>query len=92
MQQEHAESIAIKALGWLSGDRDLMGMFMAASGADIGDLRKIAGDPVFLGSVLDFILMDDSHVTGFCNAAGLPYEAPMQARHSLPGGEQVNWT
>ena len=92
MQQDQAESIAIQALGWLASDGGLLGMFMSASGADINDLKKIAGDPVFLGSVLDFILIDDSHVTGFCDAANLPYDAPMRARQALPGGAQVNWT
>ncbi|MBZ0129272.1 MAG: DUF3572 domain-containing protein [Rhodobacteraceae bacterium] len=92
MQQDQAESIAIQALGWLASDGDLLGMFMGASGADVSDLRKIAGDPVFLGSVLDFILIDDSHVTGFCDATNLSYDAPMRARQALPGGAQVNWT
>jgi len=37
-------------------------------------------------------MMDDAWVMGFCDAVGLPYEAPMQARAALPGGEQVHWT
>jgi hypothetical protein len=36
--------------------------------------------------VLDFLLMDDAWVVAFCDAAGLPYEAPMRARAALPGG------
>ena len=92
MRQDFAENVAIQALGWLAGQDDLMPVFLGASGMDVNDLKQIAADPVFLGSVLDFILLDDSHVTGFCDAANLPYETPMQARQMLPGGEVVNWT
>jgi len=42
--------------------------------------------------VLDFLLMDDAWVMGFCEAEGLKYDQPMYARAALPGGEQVNWT
>jgi hypothetical protein len=37
-------------------------------------------------------MMDDAWVVAFCDAAGLPYEAPMRARAALPGGGQVHWT
>jgi hypothetical protein len=92
MKQEQAEIVAIQALGWLAEDRDLLGVFLGASGADINDLKQAASDPAFLGSVLDFILMDDSHVIRFCDAVSRPYETPMQARQALPGGAKVNWT
>jgi len=92
MQREMAETVAAQALGWLAGDSELLGTFMGATGVDAGDLRARAGQPVFLASVLDFLMMDDAWVMGFCDAVGLPYEAPMQARAALPGGEQVHWT
>lgn len=92
MAQGRAETVAIQALGWLAADSDLFGRFLGATGAEVNNITAAAADPAFLGSVLDFILMDDSQVTGFCDAVGLPYEMPMRARQSLPGGEQVNWT
>ncbi len=92
MQREQAEIIAIQGLGWLVGQEALLEMFLASSGAGINDLKQSAKDPVFLGAVLDFILLDDSHVRGFCGAAGLNYDLPMQARQFLSGGEMVNWT
>jgi uncharacterized protein DUF3572 len=91
MKQEQAETVAIQALGWLAGQDDLLGVFLGSSGADVNDLKQMAGDPAALGSVLDFILQADEHVTGFCDDAGLPYEVPMQARQYLPGGAAVNW-
>ena len=92
MHKEQAETVAIQALGWLAGEDELLGVLLGASGADVNDLKQMAQNPEFLGSVLDFILMADSHVTGFCDAVGLAYEIPMQARQYLPGGEMVNWT
>jgi hypothetical protein len=91
-RQESAETIALQALGWLAGNDDLMPVFLGATGASVNELAKSVKDPAFLGSVLDFLVMDDAWVMAFCDAANLPYEAPMQARVALPGGEQINWT
>ncbi|MCV2893003.1 DUF3572 domain-containing protein [Lentibacter sp. XHP0401] len=90
--QEMAEDIGIKALIWLAGNEDLLPVFLGASGASVNDIKAQAGEPAFLASVLDFLLMDDAWVMGFCEAEGLKYEQPMRARAALPGGEQVNWT
>jgi len=87
-----AETIALQALAWLVGNEDLLPVFMGATGATEADLRGAARDPVFLGSVLDFLLMDDAWVIGCCNAITLPYPQLMEARQSLPGGEAVHWT
>lgn len=92
MLREQAEIIAIQGLEWLAGDEDMLGAFLAASGADVNDLKKMATDSMFLGSVLDFILMDDGQIIRFCDTGKLEYDAPLQARLSLPGGEVVNWT
>lgn len=87
-----AETLALKALGWVAGQDDLLGVFMGATGANQSDLRDRAQDPVFLASVLDFLMMDDAWVIGFCADHGLGNEAPMQARAALPGGNLPNWT
>ncbi|WP_439111276.1 DUF3572 domain-containing protein [Lentibacter sp.] len=92
ISQEMAEDIGIKALIWLAGNEDLLPVFLGASGALAGDIKAQAGEPAFLASVLDFLLMDDAWVMGFCDAEGLKYDLPMRARAALPGGEQVNWT
>ncbi len=92
MKREAAETVGVQALGWLAGNDDLLPVFLGSTGASLDDLRAGAGDPAFLGSVLDFVMMDDAWVVAFCDAAGISYSLPMQARAALPGGDQVHWT
>jgi len=92
MSPERAETIALQALGWIAANDELAPVFLGSTGASAEDLRSRAGDPAFLASVLEFLTMDDAWVTGFCDAADLPYEAPLLARYALPGAEQVHWT
>jgi len=89
---EAAETIALQALSWLAGHDELMPVFLGATGASIDDLKSGANDPAFLGSVLDFITMDDQWVVEFCDLHKLDYTTPMMARQALPGGGQVHWT
>lgn len=90
--QDSAETLALQALGWLAANDDLLPVFLGSTGASESDLRDRAGDPVFLGAVLDFVMMDDAWVVAFCDHIGLAYANMMYARAALPGGEQVNWT
>ncbi len=92
IKQEAAETFAVQALAWMAANEDLMPVFMDASGASADDLRLQAGDPGFLGAVLDFVMLNDAWVIEFCDSINAPYERIMQARQSLPGGAQVNWT
>ena len=92
MTREMAEVLGLKALAWLVGHDDLRGVFLGATGLAQSDLADGAKDPAFLGQVLEFLMMDDAWVVGFCDAEGLAYEDPMQARALLPGGDLPNWT
>ncbi len=90
--QESAETLALKALAWLAEDRDRLGAFLAASGAAPADLARQAGEPAFLGAVLDHLLSSDALVVAFCDAEAIAYDRPMRARAALPGGAQWHWT
>jgi hypothetical protein len=92
MQQDVAETIAWQALGWLAANEELLPIFMGATGTSTDDLRGRAGEPEYLCSVLDFLMMDDAWVIEFCDTQSLPYDQLMIARQSLPGGAQINWT
>lgn len=87
-----AETLALKSLSWLVAQEELLPVFLGASGASEADLRARAADPEFLGSVLDFLMMDDAWIIAFCDAGSVPYEHPMLARAALPGGAQIHWT
>ncbi len=84
MQREAAETVGVQA--------ELLPVFLGSTGASLDDLRAGAGDPAFLGSVLDFLMMDDAWVVAFCDAAGIAYTVAMQARAALPGGAVTHWT
>ncbi|GHE93603.1 hypothetical protein GCM10016455_12230 [Aliiroseovarius zhejiangensis] len=92
MTPENAETTALKALAWLVADDELLPVFMGATGVDQDALRASAGDPGFLGSVLDFLLMDDAWVIRASDALSLPYDQLAMARQMLPGGAQIHWT
>lgn len=92
VSQESAEVLALKALAWLAGNDDLLPTFLGSTGASEGDLKARAADPLFLGAVLDFLMIDDAWVISFCDSENVPYDQIMPARAALPGGEQVNWT
>lgn len=87
-----AETVALGALEWLVGNEDLLPVFLGATGAAQDDLRGSVNDPDFLGSVLDFILMDDAWIIACCDAQSIPYTRLAEARQGLPGGEQRHWT
>lgn len=90
--QDRAEVLALRALGWIAGDGDLLQAFLATTGAAPGDLPALAREPDFLLSVLDFLLADDGRVIAFCDAAGYGRGEPMAARGALPGGAVAHWT
>ncbi|MEM8753529.1 MAG: DUF3572 domain-containing protein [Pseudomonadota bacterium] len=92
MTTDAAETLALKALGWIAGREELAGAFLGASGAAAEDLRARARDPEFLGFVLDFLLADEPALLAFCDDAGASPDAPMRARAALPGGDLPNWT
>lgn len=92
MTPDRAEVIALEAAAWLAGDETLLPVFLGSTGASQEDFRQNIDKSEFLGSVLDFILMDDAWIATFCEAHALPMNSPYLARMALPGGAQVHWT
>ena len=91
-KQSSAETLALRVMSWVLENDDRTQGFLAATGATPDDMAIRARDPGFLGAVLDYLLSDDGLITGFCDAAGLPYTSPMEARPHLPGFSQMHWT
>lgn len=92
MRQESAEVLALRVLAWLAANDELLPVFLGSTGAGLPDLRNRAQEPEFLGSVLDFVLMDDAWVLAAADALGVPPADLLSARHALPGGGAVHWT
>lgn len=92
MTPDRAETLAVEALGWIAGHDELLGAFLDASGGDPSSLRARAGDPEFLGFVLDFLLADEGTLLAFCENRAISPETPMRARAALPGGDLPHWT
>lgn len=92
MTQEAGEVFALNVLGWLVGQEDLLPVFLGATGASEADLKARAGDPEFLLSVLDFVMMDDAWIMSCSDALRVPYDRVASAKAALPGGMEVSWT
>ncbi|HWF64306.1 MAG TPA: DUF3572 family protein [Rhizomicrobium sp.] len=83
MTPEKAEILALEALAWLAGQTDGMDRFLAASGLEPADLRRVAGDRDLLGSLLDFLLANELLLLDFCEAASIKPQTIHLARHRL---------
>lgn len=92
MQRARAEVIGVAALGWLAGQPEDFGAFLAAGGLTLEDVRARAGEAEFLGFLLDFLLGDEALLREFTGAHRLSPDAPMRARAALPGGDVWHWT
>ncbi|WP_316861658.1 DUF3572 domain-containing protein [uncultured Cohaesibacter sp.] len=80
---EAAEDVAIKALGFLSQDGELLERFFALTGLDPSEIRTIATEPSFLAAVLDFMLSDDSIILTFAANNAMAPEDVMAAKVKL---------
>ena len=69
--REAAEIVAVQALGFIAGDPERLGVFLAETGIGPQSLRAAAADPQFLVSVLDFVLRDDATVQAFAKTSEL---------------------
>lgn len=92
MQQDFAETQALALLAWLAGQEEILPLFMGATGVGEDDLRARAGEPEFLASVMDFLLMDDAWVIQGAEATGIAAQEFSMIRAGLPGGNLPNWT
>jgi hypothetical protein len=80
-----AETLALKALAFLAQSPDDLERFVALSGVTLADLRARADDPEILAAILDFILVSDELITGFCETVEIDPRELHAARRALPG-------
>jgi Protein of unknown function (DUF3572) len=70
LNQEEAETIALRALGFMAEDEDRIGAFMGETGISPDDLRDHAASPAILTAVLDYLSRDESLLLMFATNAG----------------------
>jgi hypothetical protein len=82
---ETSQTIALKALGYLAADQDLLEPFLGSTGLAVGDLRAGAIDSAFLAGVLDYFLQNEALLLAFAASEELAPETIVRARQRLPG-------
>lgn len=92
MNAAAAQVLALEALAWVLSQEDLIGNFLSVTGAYPKDLPQLAGQPLFLGAVLDFMMEDDQRIIAFCTAQNQPLTIVQIARAALPGAQYMHWT
>ena len=82
---ETAQTIALKALGYLAADEDLLEPFLGSTGLGVGDLRAGATDSAFLAGILDYLMQNEALLLAFAASEELAPETIVRARQRLPG-------
>lgn len=92
MKIDQAETLAIKCLEWMATRDDVLSGFLAMSGATASEIRDLAGDPAFLGFVIDHMMSQDAYMLDASAALLIQPGEIVAARAALPGGDNPNWT
>lgn len=80
-----ADETAIAVLGWLAGEPELMGRFLALSGLEATNLRAAAAEPGFFAGLLGFLMNHEPTLIRFCEATGTAPETVARAFRTLAG-------
>jgi hypothetical protein len=81
-----AENLAIQALGFMAGDPERLGTFLAATGIGPEMIRQAAADPAFLAGVLDHVAGDEPLLIAVAEHAGVAPQDIEHAQAVLSGG------
>ena len=85
--QDESEALAVRALGFIAADPELLPRFLAITGIDASAIRRAAAEPGFLAGVLQFILAHEPTLMRFAEETGTPPAAVGQALRALPAGD-----
>ena len=80
-----AEQLAIAALGFIAGEPERLGRFLAMTGLGPASIRDAAREPHFLAGVLDHLSADESLLVAFATEHAVGPDAVMRARAALTG-------
>ena len=89
---ETAEELAIKVLGWLTQDPDMMRRFLALSGIEPGSIRQAAAAPGFFAGLTGFLMNHEPTLMTFCEQNDVKAEFVAACHHKLSGPGAEAWT
>ena len=75
--------LVAEVLAFLAEDTERLDRFMALSGLDIGDLRRVAGTSAFAESLLDHLCQDESTLVTFATTKGYDPASIERVRQTL---------
>jgi hypothetical protein len=82
---EAASAMAVTALGFIAGDGERLGRFLAITGIGPESIRAAAREPDFLLGVLDYLVSDEPLLMAFAKENGFEPEHVARAREVLAG-------
>ena len=86
--REAAELLAISALGFLAGEPERLGIFLALSGIGPESLRAAASEPHFLAGVLEHVASKEQLLVAFAEHAGIDPAEVGRAQIALAGPQR----
>jgi len=89
LTSENAQELAIKALGFIGQNQELLERFLALSGIQVQDIRQASQIRGFFAGVLAFLLNNERDLMTFCEANNIAPETLPQAFALLPGGDVI---
>ncbi|MBZ4021363.1 hypothetical protein CKO11_02660 [Rhodobacter sp. TJ_12] len=92
MEQNSAQILAIRALGWMAGEDTVWQAFLAISGADAAQVRAEAQQPAMQRAALAHVMRDDDWVRACAQALAVPPEDLVTAAAVLEGHGGAHWT
>ena len=82
---EAAAALAVAALGFIAGDGERLGRFLAITGIGPESIRAAAREPDFLLGVLDYLVSDEPLLIAFAEENDFEPEHVARAREVLAG-------
>lgn len=82
---EIAEALAIRALGHLAQDKEVLERFLSITGLAPHKIREAAASPGFLAGVLDYMMQNEALLLTFSENNNVNAEAIMAAHRQLSG-------
>jgi uncharacterized protein DUF3572 len=83
--RETAEKLGVAALGYLAGEPEELGRFLALSGLGPENIRRAASDPAFLSGILEYVTGEERLLVAFAAHVEMAPETIVAAQHLLSG-------